>query len=69
MKAYIKPCCTAVVIESSVFVAASRAVEFSTGVHRTEYQDDLIDDIDGGSPADNNTSAGGYTPIDWVIVH
>ena len=50
MKAYIKPCCTAVVIEPSVFVAASRAVEFSTGVHRTEYKDDLIDDIDGGSP-------------------
>ena len=44
-------------------------MEFSTGVFHTEYKDDLIDDIDGGSPADNNTSAGGYTPIDWVIVH
>ena len=69
MKAYIKPCCTAVVIEPSAFVAASRAVEFSTGVFHTEYKDDLIDDIDGGSPSDNNTSAGGYTPIDWGIVH
>ena len=66
MKAYIKPCCKAVVIEPSAFVAASRAVEFSTGVFHTEYKDDLIDDIDGGSfngflSADTCGACGGWT--------
>lgn len=64
MKAYIKPCCTAVVIGPSAFVAVSRAVEFSTGVHRTEYKDDYIDDLDG-----DGDGSGGYTPIEWSVVH
>ena len=68
MKPYIKPRSTAVAVAPSAFVAASRVVDFTTGVTRTAYKDDLVNDPDG-NPESGGASADGYTPIEWSVVH
>jgi len=64
MKRYIKPQCAVIRLVEELPLAASRAVDFNTGVHRTEYKDDYIDDLDG-----DGDGSGGYTPIEWSVVH